>query len=113
MKAYHLFMFENGDEVRVLTRGEDMEQALEHASQSPNFRIGSTVSHCGFVPVNAARLYDSNHSPGWLHRPPEWVMRKQRAELARRVRVEGFEAVSSELMKSVVEALRSKSQEAS
>lgn len=49
----------------VLTRGRTVEEAAVHSG------------HCGrparSIDIRAARLYTSNHEPGWLHRPMYWL----------------------------------------
>ncbi len=59
-----------------ITRGKTQEQAYKHAQKS--WQRGQTITFMNTLPIQAARLYDKNHAPGWLHRPPVWLTKENK-----------------------------------
>lgn len=72
MSQFPLFAFTN-DEVVVITRGPTLDHAFDYATQSKNFRRGTTIRSMDHLPIEAAKLYDENHDSGWLTRPPKYL----------------------------------------
>lgn len=49
----------------VITRGRTPEEAERHIGHAGPFQQS--------LDVRCARLYTTNHEPGWLHRPMYWL----------------------------------------
>ena len=80
MRIFRLFGFSDG-KITVITRGVTEAQALEYATRPDGaFRRGVTVFPLNHLPINASRLYDINHEPGWLYRAPLWLRKKEQQE---------------------------------
>lgn len=108
MKTYPLFAFSDNhhSEQVLVTRGATLDDALDHASNSSFFRRGVTIFPLSFVPIQAAELYGHNHAPGWLHRMPEYMRRREAAALQKEVIVCGPAQVQNRLIQECVSALR-------
>lgn len=63
----------NKPEICVFTRGRTCEEAWEYIQHSSYkwLNVPCDSLHCG-----VAKLYDQNHEPGWLTRPPVWLVLK-------------------------------------
>jgi len=73
MRVFRLYAFTDG-KVTVVTRGENQEQAMSYASRdNGSFPKGVTIYSLDYLPINAAELYNTNHSCGWLYRSPCWL----------------------------------------
>jgi hypothetical protein len=57
----------------VFTRGRTCEEAQEYIASCGMFTEVIPVDHTW---VKALALYGSNHNPGWLTRPPAWLVLK-------------------------------------
>jgi hypothetical protein len=69
-ESFPLWAFENARHT-LITRGRTQEEAAAVLAHNLR-RAGSedTFRGVGWVPADGARLYGTNHAPGWLHRPP-------------------------------------------
>ena len=78
MRTFPLYAFSDGN-ITVITRGQNEEQAMSYACRdSGQFKRGVTVFPLDHLPINAAKLYDTNHRKGWLHRRPYWLEKAER-----------------------------------
>jgi len=58
----------------LVTRGRTSEEAWENMQHA--FPRGETVIASTHLPIDCNKLYDQNHRPGWLTRPPVWLLRR-------------------------------------
>lgn len=57
------------------TRGRTPEEALEYLFEFPaNAKMKTSL------PIDYGAYYGLNHAPGWLFRPPVWLLRKMELE---------------------------------
>lgn len=81
----------------LVTRGKDLDSAIEHATNSPFFRRGVTIFPVNVLPLNASVLYSTNHASGWLHREPMYEQRKRMKEVGTKSKEEIIELAISVL----------------
>lgn len=80
MCVFPLFGFTDGYTI-VITRGENEDQAMCYACRDNGvFKRGVTVYSLDHLPIDAAKLYNTNHDSDWLHRAPVWVQKQEREE---------------------------------
>jgi hypothetical protein len=79
MRIFPLFAFTDGY-LTVITRGENEDQAMSYACRSSGqFKRGVTVSST-YLPIDANKLYNSNHKEGWLYRKPFWLEKAEQQQ---------------------------------
>ena len=84
MRTFPLFAFSDSN-LTVITRGENEEQAMTYATRVGGvFPRGVVVYPLDHLPVEAAKLYEINHSSGWLYRAPKWLQQRYRDNDARK-----------------------------
>jgi len=107
-QLYPLFMFDDGRYYHI-TRGSTQELAMSYITQTHDVR-GQTIRPVNWLPINAAEIYASNHTPGWLHRKPEYQRRAEIRQLLARVRTEGHSQVTQSLVQEAIQELRNRFQ---
>lgn len=58
----------------IFTRGRTSEEAWEYVRH--DFYLNEHVAECDSLPTRCLELYNVNHKPGWLTRPPVWLLRQ-------------------------------------